>query len=131
MSYVFPSTLVPLVLSKFLAGQIEEAVHTSHSSCTLLDGVFFTFHCSQHVEDVPHWCPIIKGLVRDVLVGQMLKGLPSLQLTLWLLREMCYAVMVSLPPSIRWWQGQVKIYNKGLPAMLEGMGKLVCSRGCT
>ena len=28
------------------------------------------------LEDVLHWCPIVKDLVMDVLVGQVLKGRP-------------------------------------------------------
>ena len=35
--------------------------------------------------DVPHQDPIIKDLTVDVSVGQVLKGLPSLHLTCWLL----------------------------------------------
>ena len=27
--------------------------------------------------------------------------------------------------------GNLRVYVKGLPAVLEGMGKLVCSTGCT
>ena len=26
------------------------------------------------LEDIPHWCPIIKDHVKDVLVGRVLKG---------------------------------------------------------
>ena len=49
-----------------------------------------------------HWqCPIIKDLIIDVLVGQVLKGLPYLHLTLWLLSR------GSLPQSVRQWQGQL------------------------
>ena len=32
----------------------------------------------------------------------------------------------SLPQSVRQWQGNSSIYDKHLPAMLEGMGRLVC-----
>ena len=40
--------------------------------------------------DVPQCCPIIKDLV-DVSIGHVLKGLPYLHLTLWLLRTVCCA----------------------------------------
>ena len=41
--------------------------------------------------DVPQQDPIVKDLVVDVLVGQVLKGLHYLHLTLWLLGNICYA----------------------------------------
>ena len=44
----------------------------------------------------------------DVLIGWVLKGLQSLQLTLWLLRGVCCTDRVSLPQSVRQWQGQLK-----------------------
>ena len=47
--------------------------------------------------DVPQWCPIIKDLIMDVLVGQALKGLQYLNLTFWLLSDVCYADKGSLP----------------------------------
>ena len=62
--------------------------------------------------DVPQQCPIIKDLVMDVSVGQALKGLRYLHLTLWLLSDMCYADRGSLPWSVRWW-GQIKCLCQG------------------
>ena len=41
--------------------------------------------------DIPRQCPIVKDLVVDVSVGQVLKGLQYLHLTLWLLSDVCYA----------------------------------------
>ena len=58
--------------------------------------------------DIPHQCPIRKDLIVDVLVGHMLKGLPYLHLTLWLLRDVCYTDRGSLPQSVRQWWGQIK-----------------------
>ena len=49
------------------------------------------------LEDVPQYCPVIKELIVDVLVGQMLKDLPYLHLTLWLLRDICCTNKGSLP----------------------------------
>ena len=40
--------------------------------------------------DIPCWYPIIKDLIMDVSVGQVLKGLPYLHLPLWLLSNVCY-----------------------------------------
>ena len=65
------------------------------------------------------------------MVGHMLKGLPQVHLTLWLLRDICCADndhLLSLPGRVR---ANVSVHNKGLPAMLERMGKLVFSRGYT
>ena len=53
--------------------------------------------------DIPQQCPIIKYFVMDVLVGQVLKGLPYVHLTLWLFSNVCYADKGSLPHSVRWW----------------------------
>ena len=46
--------------------------------------------------DIPQHFPILKDVIVDVLVGHMLKGLPYLHLTLWLLRDVCCADRVSL-----------------------------------
>ena len=43
------------------------------------------------LEDILQWCPIIKDLIMDVLVGQVLRSLQYLHLTLWLLSNVCYA----------------------------------------
>ena len=51
--------------------------------------------------DIPQWCPIIKDLIADVLVGQVLKDLPHVHLTLWLLSDECYADRGSLPQFVR------------------------------
>ena len=58
--------------------------------------------------DVTQLCSIIKYLVMDVSVGWVLKGLPYLHLTLWLLSSVCYADKGSLLQSVRQWQGQLK-----------------------
>ena len=58
--------------------------------------------------DIPQQCPIIKDLVVDVLVGQALKDLPYLHLTLWLLNNVCYIYRGSLPQSVRQWWGQLE-----------------------
>ena len=76
--------------------------------------------------------PIIKDFIVDVLVGQVLKGVPYLHLTLWLLSDVCYADRGSATFSLSGrGGGNSSIYVKGLPAVLEGMGRLVCSTGCT
>ena len=132
VSYVFPpSALVPLVLSKFLAehvnGQLRQLIPVA--LCWIEDPWFPTV--LNMLADVPWQCPIIQDLVVDVSVGQVLKGLPYLPLTLWQLSNVCYADKGSLPQSVRQWWGNSNVYVKDLSAVLEGMGKLVCSIGCT
>ena len=66
----------------------------------------------------------------DVSVGHVLKGLPYLHLTLWLLRDVCYADMGSLPQSVRQWQvttqaSTSKIYQQ---CWKEWAGRVVCLR---
>ena len=39
------------------------------------------------LEDIPHSGPILNHLVIDVLVSKVLRSLPSIHLTLWLLRK--------------------------------------------
>ena len=81
--------------------------------------------------DIPGHCPIIKDLIMDVSVGYVLKGLPYLHLTHWLLRDVCCGdrvLFLSLSGSD---MGNSSIYIEGLAAVLEGMGRLVCARGCT
>ena len=49
--------------------------------------------------DIPHCCPIAQNLVMDVSEDQVLKDLPALHLTLWLLRYVCCADKISLSQS--------------------------------
>ena len=49
--------------------------------------------------DIPHLCSIVKDLIMDVPVGQVLKCLQSLHFSLWLLRKLCCADEC-LPKSI-------------------------------
>ena len=67
-----------------------------------------------------------KDVNRDVLVDQVLIGLPSLHCTVWLLKNVCCADKGSLPQSVRKWWGDLRMYNKGLLEMLETVGKVVC-----
>ena len=52
------------------------------SGGTMLDGGSWLPTILNMLADVPQWCPIIKDLIMDVLVGQALKGLQYLHLTL-------------------------------------------------
>ena len=106
VSYVFPSpALVPLVLSRFLA----EHVTGQFRLLILVAPCWMEAHGLPRVlnmlADIPWCCPIVKDLIMDVSLGQVLKGLTYLHLTLWLLRDMCCADRGSLPQSVRqqWW----------------------------
>ena len=62
--------------------------------------------------DILQWCPIIKDLIMDVLAGHVLKGLPYLHLTLWLLRDVYYTDRGSLPQSVRQSLGQLECLHQ-------------------
>ena len=79
--------------------------------------------------DVAQHCPIIKDLVMDVLVSSVLKGLPYLHLTLWLLRDVYCTDRVLFLSQVGSDGCNLSICDEGLPAMLEGMDRLVCLRG--
>ena len=98
VSFTFPtSTLVPLILSKSLVEHV-----TGQFRLLILDALCWmevswlpTF--LSMLEDIPHWFNAVKDLGMDVLVGQMLKGMLSLHVILWLLRDVCCADNGSLP----------------------------------
>ena len=48
----------------------------------------------------------------DISVGQVLKCLPYLYLTLWLVSDVCYAGTGSCPQSVRQWWGQPESMSK-------------------
>ena len=108
-----PPALVPLVLSKFLAehdnGQLR---HLLLVALCWMEAPWLPTVLSM-LADIPRQCPIVKDLIVDVSVGQALKGLQYLYLTLWLLSDVCYANKGSLPLSVRQWQGQLKCLRQG------------------
>ena len=59
-------------------------------------------------EDNPKHCSVIKGLIIDTLIGQVLKGLPYQHLPFCLFWDICYADKGSLPQYVRQWQGLLK-----------------------
>ena len=102
MSYMFPQALVPLVLSNFLAGHVtgQFRILILVAPCWMEAPCLSTAH--NILAEIPHWCPMVKDLVRDVSVSRMLKGLQSLHLTLLLFRDVFYADRGSSLPSVRW-----------------------------
>ena len=119
-----PSALVPLVLSKFLAehvkGQLRQLILVV--PCWMEAPWLPTI--LNMLADVPQWCPIIKDLMVDVSVGQVLKGLPYLHLNLWLLNDVCYADRSSLPQSVRQWWGQLKHLHQRSTSSVRRNGQI-------
>ena len=123
VSYVFPPpALVPLVLSKFLAEHVNGQLRLLLLVAPCWMEAPWLPTVLSMLADVPWQCPIIKDLIMDVLVGQALKGLRYLHLTLWLLSNVCYADTGSLPQSVRWWQGQLKHLHQGSTSSAGGSG---------
>ena len=121
MKYQASCVFHPLDLTKFLAelfmGQFRLQILAAFCcmGATWLPPVF------EMLEDIPDLCSIINDLFMDVSVDWELKNLPSLPLTLWLPRDMVVQTGTS--------GVNLSIYNNNLPAMLERMGRFVCSRG--
>ena len=108
-----PPALVPLVLSKFLAEHVKgQLSHLLLVAPCWMEAPWLPTVLNM-LADVLQWCPIVKDLIVDVLVGQELKGLQYLHLTLWLLSNMCYANRASLPQSVRQWQRQLEHLHQG------------------
>ena len=109
VSYVFPPlALVPLVLSKFLAEHVKVQLgHLILVAPCWMEAPWLPTVLNM-LADVPQQCPIIKDLVMDVSVGQALRGLQYLHLTLWQLSNVCSADRGSLPQPVRQWQEQLK-----------------------
>ena len=108
VSYVFPPlAVVSLVLSKFLAEHVNGQLrHLILVAPCWMEAPWLPTVLNMLV-DVPPQCPIVKDLIMDDSVGQLLKGLCYLHLTLWQLSDVCYADRGSLPQSVRQQWGQL------------------------
>ena len=90
VSYVFPPpALVPLVLSKFLEEQVNGQLRHLILVAPFWKETPWLPTILNMLADVPQQCPFVKDHVMDVLVGQALKGLQYLHLTLWQLSDVC------------------------------------------
>ena len=67
------------------------SAQTFDSGGSMLDGGSWLPTVLNMLADVPQQYPIIKDLIMDVSVGQVLRGLQYLHLTLWQLSDVCYA----------------------------------------
>ena len=89
------------------------STQTFTSGSSMLDGGSLASHSSQHAGRCSSVVPSCKRSHRGCLVGQALKGLQYLHLTLWLLSDVCYTDRGSLPQSVRQWQGQLDHLHQG------------------
>ena len=105
-------------------GTCQRSAQTFDSGGPLLDGGSLLLTVLNMLADIPQQCPIIKDLIVDVSAGQVLKGLPYLHLTLWLLNEVCYVDRGSLPQSVRQWQGQFKYIHQRSTSRIGRNGKV-------
>ena len=81
----------------------HRSFQTSYSVDTMLNEASWLPTVLNMLEDIPHWCPIIKDIITDVSVGWELKGLLLWHFTLWLLRVMCCTEKGYLLQSVRQW----------------------------
>ena len=79
VSHVFPPlALVHLVLSKFLAEHVNgQCRHFNLVAPCWMEGPWLPTVLNM-LADIPQWCPIVKDLILDDLVGQEFRGLPYL-----------------------------------------------------
>ena len=78
--------------------------------------------------DVACWCPLIQDLVMGVSCGWVLKGMQSLHLTLWLLRDMCCTDKGSHPLS-GGDRVNSSICDESLPKMWERIDQTCACKG--
>ena len=89
VSHVFPlPAFVSLVCFQFLTEHVTDLIRLLVALCWMwvpcLPTVLYM------LKDTPHYCPIVGNPVMDVLIAQVLWGLPLLHLTLWLLRDVLH-----------------------------------------
>ena len=110
-------------------GTCERSTQTFDSGGTMLDGGSHTV--LNMLADIPQQCPIMKDLVVDVSVGQVLKGLPYLHLTLWLLSDVCNAGKGSLSQSVRqWWRQLEHLHQRSTSSVGRSGQVLVLDKQC-
>ena len=91
VSYLFPPpALVPLVLLKFLAEDVNGELRWLILVAPCWMEAPWLPEVLNMLADVPGRCPIVKDLIVDVSIGQALKGLQYLHVTLWQPRNVCY-----------------------------------------
>ena len=89
VSYIFPPPALVLVLSEFVTEHITGEFRLLILVAPCWMQVSWLPMVLSMLEAISYWCPAIKDLIVDVLVVWVLKDLPLLHLTLWLLRNIC------------------------------------------
>ena len=102
----------------------QRSTWTIDSGGTILDGSSLAPQVLNMLVDIPQQCHVIKDLIMDVSVSQVLKGLPYLHLTLWLLSDVSYADRGSLPQSVRQWWGQLECLCQSSTSSVERNGQV-------
>ena len=130
MNYLFPPVaLVPIILSTFLAehvtGQLRLCILVA--SCWMEASWLPTV--LNMLVDITHCCPVIQNLVMFQWTRCTRSAIGTLPLQ-WL-RDVFCVDRGSHPQSVRQWQGQLDNLWQNVPAMLEGVGQLVCWRWCS
>ena len=126
VSYLLPpAALFPQVLSKFLVEHIKGQLRWLILVAPCWMEVPSLPTVLNMLADVPQQCQIMKDLVMDASIAHVLKGLPYLHLTLWLLSDVCYADKGYLPQSVRQWQGQLKHLHQRSTSSVGRNGQVV------
>ena len=108
----------------------HRSIQTSYCSVTLLDGGYLAFHSSQHGGRHSLLLFYHKKTCHGCFSGPGTQG-STITAFKPLAAQRCVLCRGSLPQSVRQWQQWPEHLWQKLPAILEEMGKLVCSRGCT
>ena len=90
------------------SGTCLRLIQTFYFSGTLLEWGSLASHSYQHIRRNSSLLSQLKNLIMDVLVVPVFEGLQSLHITLWLLRDVCYADKGTLPQSARQWLGSLE-----------------------
>ena len=97
----FSGILFPIILFKSLAEHIRNQYRLQILVLPCLMENAWIPTVLNLLEDILPWCPIVKYLIKEVLIHQMLKGLSSLHLNLSLHKDVCCTHMVSHPWPVR------------------------------
>ena len=133
VSYVFPPpALVPLVLFKFLAEHVNSQTQSFDSGGTMLDGGSLASHSSQHVGR----CSLVVSHHKRSRCGCFSRsGTQGSAISTF--NTFGSSVMCAMQTLVLFLSqsggggGNSNIYIKGLSAVLERMGQLMCLTECT
>ena len=104
MSYMFLHPAIDsLVLSKFLTEHVTDQFTLLILMAPCWMEAPWLPTVLNMLADIPYQCFIVRDLVMNVSVGWVLKDLPLLHLTLWLLRNVMHTDKGSLPQYVRHW----------------------------